>query len=70
MWNKNERKGAVDQVKGKVKQSVGALTGHNKLRVEGQADETVGKVKAAVGRTQRKAGDGMARVGKAMKAGR
>lgn len=67
MWNKNERNGNVDQAKGKVKQAVGAITGNEKLKAEGRVDEVVGKVEAAVGRTSRKAGDVIARVGKAVK---
>jgi uncharacterized protein YjbJ (UPF0337 family) len=67
MWNKNERKGTVDQAKGRIKQAVGAVTGDNDLKAEGQVDETLGKVQAAVGRTKRKAGDAITRVGKAVK---
>jgi uncharacterized protein YjbJ (UPF0337 family) len=67
MWNKNERVGAVDQAKGKIKQAVGAITGDDKLKAQGQVDEVVGKVEVAAGRTSRKAGDVIARVGKAVK---
>ncbi len=67
MWNKNERKGTVDQTKGKVKQAIGALTGDDDLKAQGQLDETVGKVEAAVGRTSRKTGDAITRVGNAVK---
>ena len=67
MWNKSERKGNVDQAKGKIKQAVGTLTSNDRLKAEGLVDETVGKVEVAVGRTRRKAGDTMTRVGKAVK---
>ena len=67
MWNKNERKGTVDQAKGKLKQAVGTATGDKDLKAEGQVDQTLGKVQAAVGRTTRKAGDAITRVGKAVK---
>ncbi len=67
MWNKNERQGKVDQVKGKVKQAVGTLTRSDELKAEGRVDETVGKVKAAIGRTSRKTGDAITRVGNAVK---
>ncbi len=50
MWNKNERKGEIDQAKGKVKQAVGTVTGDDDLKAEGHVDETVGKVEAAIGR--------------------
>jgi uncharacterized protein YjbJ (UPF0337 family) len=67
VWNKNERNGTVGQAKGRAKQAVGALTGDDKLKAEGEGDETVGKVEAAIGRTARKAGEAITRVGKAVK---
>ena len=67
MWNKNEQNGTVDEVKGKVKQAVGTLTGNDELKAEGHVDEAVGKVEAAVGRTTRKTGDAITRVGNAVK---
>ena len=67
MWNKNEREGKVAQVKGKVKQAAGTLTGDDDLRAEGQVDEIVGNVQAAAGRTSRKTGDAIRRVGKAVR---
>ena len=35
-------------VKGRIKEAAGALTGNNKLRVEGKTDQVVGKTKLAV----------------------
>lgn len=67
MWNKNERQGQIDQAKGKVKQAIGSLTRNDTLKAQGQADEAVGKVETAVGKTRRKAGDALARIGKAVK---
>ena len=67
MWNKNERDGKADQVKGRVKQAVGSLTGDDKLKGAGKADEAVGKVKTAVGAAQGKVGAAITRVGKAVK---
>ena len=60
MWNKNERNGNLDQVKGKVKQAVGDLTGNEGLRAEGKVDETVGKTETAVGGAQEKVGAAIA----------
>jgi uncharacterized protein YjbJ (UPF0337 family) len=37
--------GKGEEVKGRIKEAAGALTGNDKLRAEGQADQTVGKVK-------------------------
>ena len=59
MWNENERKGKIDQVKGQVKQAVGALADDQPLKDEGQADEAIGKGEAAVGHAQRKVGEAL-----------
>jgi uncharacterized protein YjbJ (UPF0337 family) len=67
MWTKNERTGKVAQIKGKVKQAVGTLTRNDNLTVEGRVEEAVGTVEAAVGRTSRKTGDRITRVGHAVK---
>ncbi len=40
--------GKTDVVKGRIKEAAGALTGNEKLRVEGRTDQTVGKAKQAV----------------------
>jgi uncharacterized protein YjbJ (UPF0337 family) len=40
--------GQSDQLKGRVKEAAGALTGDAKLKREGQLDQTVGKVKQEV----------------------
>jgi uncharacterized protein YjbJ (UPF0337 family) len=37
--------GKTDEVKGRIKEAAGALTGNDKLREEGKADQAVGKVK-------------------------
>jgi uncharacterized protein YjbJ (UPF0337 family) len=40
--------GKVDELKGRVKEAAGALTGDQKLKREGNADQFVGKVKQNV----------------------
>jgi uncharacterized protein YjbJ (UPF0337 family) len=40
--------GRIDVVKGRIKEAAGALTGNDKLRVEGKTDQVVGKTKLAV----------------------
>jgi uncharacterized protein YjbJ (UPF0337 family) len=40
--------GKSDEVKGRVKEAVGALTGDAKLKRSGRTDQTVGKVKQHV----------------------
>jgi len=69
MLNKLERNGTVDQVKGRVKQAVGTLTGDDALKRDGQVDETVGAIESAAGRTARTAGDAVARAADAIKKG-
>ena len=40
--------GKADEVKGRIKEAAGALTGNDKLRDEGKIDQASGKVKQAV----------------------
>ena len=61
MWNKNEREGKVDQVKGKVKQAIGDISGNEDLKAEGKRDEASGKAQEAVGEIRHKAGDAISR---------
>ena len=37
--------GKTDEVKGRIKEAAGALTGNDKLRAEGKTDQSIGKVK-------------------------
>ena len=67
MWNKNERDGKADQVKGKVKQALGNLSGNTALKAEGKRDEAAGKAEEAVGEVRHKAGDAIAALGTAVK---
>ncbi len=67
MWTKNERKGKVHLVKGKVKHAAGALTRNDDLKAVGRVDEIVGKVETAVGRMSRKTGHVIMEVGNALK---
>ena len=49
MIDKDRVKGSFDQVKGKVKEKVGDLTGDQKMKGEGIADQAIGKVKNMIG---------------------
>lgn len=40
--------GTTDEVKGRIKEAVGALTDNKELRKEGKADQEVGKAKQVV----------------------
>jgi uncharacterized protein YjbJ (UPF0337 family) len=47
--DKDRIKGAADQAKGAVKETVGEALGDAKLKTEGQADKLKGKIESAVG---------------------
>ena len=40
--------GKTDELKGRVKEAAGALTGDTKLKREGKSDQIVGKIKQTV----------------------
>jgi len=40
--------GKTDEVKGRIKEAAGVLTGNDKLREEGKTDQAVGKAKQAI----------------------
>jgi uncharacterized protein YjbJ (UPF0337 family) len=40
--------GKTDVVKGRIKETAGALSGNDKLREEGKADQAVGKAKQVI----------------------
>jgi uncharacterized protein YjbJ (UPF0337 family) len=46
--------GKTDEVKGRIKEAAGALTGNDKLRAEGKTDQAVGKVKQVAERVVNK----------------
>ena len=47
--DKDRIEGSASQVKGKVKQAAGTITGDAKLKAEGAADVATGKLQNAVG---------------------
>jgi len=57
MWNKDEVQGKTDQLKGKIKESVGNVTNDEQLRDEGTADKAAGNVEEAFGKGRRKVGE-------------
>lgn len=59
MWNKDEVQGKTDQVKGKIKESVGNATNDEQLRDEGTADRAAGDVEEAFGKGRRKVGEAL-----------
>lgn len=67
MWNKNERDGKFEELKGQAKQAAGKATGNAALVDEGRADEVAGKTQGAVGTATRKVGEAVTHVGNAIK---
>jgi uncharacterized protein YjbJ (UPF0337 family) len=47
--DKDRIKGAGHQVKGRIKEAAGKLTGDTKTEAEGKAEKTAGKVQNTVG---------------------
>lgn len=47
--DKDRVEGSMDQMKGRVKEAAGNLTGDQKLRTEGRADQTKGKLQNMLG---------------------
>ena len=49
----NSVEGKMDDLKGRVKDAVGGLTGDTSLQAEGKADRLKGSVKDAIGQLER-----------------
>ena len=67
MWNKDEVRGKADQVKGKIKESVGNATDDEQLREEGAADNAAGNVEETLGKGRRKVGEALNDLGDKIK---
>ena len=57
--NKDEFKGKVDQVKGKIKEEVAHVTDDPELHDEGVADQASGQVQEGFGKARRKVGEAL-----------
>ena len=55
--DKDRIEGAGKNIKGKIKEGVGKMTGDSKTEAEGQADQVKGKAQNAVGGVKDKARD-------------
>lgn len=67
MKNRDELEGQKDQVKGRVKQAWGDVTGDEQMRDEGIADEASGDVQEGFGRARRKVGEAIEDIGENLK---
>jgi uncharacterized protein YjbJ (UPF0337 family) len=64
MKYEDEVKGKGKQVKGAVKEQLGKLTGNRDLENSGSADRVEGDVQEGFGKTKRKIGEAVEKVGK------
>jgi uncharacterized protein YjbJ (UPF0337 family) len=67
MFNKDEVKGKVEEVKGRAKQAAADITKDDDLRAEGEAQEVAGRVQGGLGMSRRKVGKAIKDVGDAIK---
>ena len=65
--NRDELNGKGEQLKGKLKQAAGDLTGNERLHDEGVADEAAGDVQEGFGRGRRKVGEAIEELGDKLK---
>jgi uncharacterized protein YjbJ (UPF0337 family) len=54
--DENRVEGAIDDVKGRVKDAAGGLTGDSSLQAEGKVDRAKGKIKDTIGKVQQDVG--------------
>jgi uncharacterized protein YjbJ (UPF0337 family) len=57
MRNKDEIRGKGKQIKGRIKNKVGEMTGNRSLEAEGEVERVEGLAQEIVGRARRKADD-------------
>ncbi len=51
--NKDQRNGVGQNIKGRIKEAAGAISGNKKIEAEGIADRLAGAAKSAVGAAKR-----------------
>lgn len=67
MKNRDEMRGKGEQLKGRVKQAAGDLTGNERLRSEGAGDEAIGSLREGFGKGRRKIGEAIEDIGENLK---
>ncbi|SNB68088.1 Uncharacterized conserved protein YjbJ, UPF0337 family [Arboricoccus pini] len=50
--DRNRVEGTAKDVKGKINEAVGKLTGNDRLRAEGKTDQVAGKAQGALGKSK------------------
>ena len=62
-----EARGKVKQLRGRVKETIGSITGNRKMQREGSRERAGGAVQEGLGKARRKVGKFVDRVAKAIK---
>lgn len=65
--NRDELEGKKENLKGRLKEAAGALTGDDRLRQEGADEREDGKAREDLGKLRRKAGEAIEELGKKLK---
>jgi uncharacterized protein YjbJ (UPF0337 family) len=65
--NQDELKGKAKDLKGRIKEGAGDMTGDERLEREGAADQVEGQAQDAFGRGKRKVGEAIEDVGDRIK---
>lgn len=64
MPNRDEVKGKVQRITGKVKEGIGRATNNPNLVVEGMDDQDAGTIREGLGTAKRKIGNAVQKLGK------
>jgi uncharacterized protein YjbJ (UPF0337 family) len=65
--NKDEIQGKAENIKGRVKEAAGTLTGNERLESEGASERAEGEVREGAGTARRKIGEAVEDLGKKIK---
>ena len=63
MWNRDEVRGKMDRVTGRVKEEVGDMTDDERLENEGRDERAQGEVQESFGKSRRKIGNAVKDLG-------
>jgi uncharacterized protein YjbJ (UPF0337 family) len=64
--NKDEVKGKFDQATGLVKAKIGSSLGDRRMKDEGDAERARGQIREGFGKSKRKVGDAVEKIGNAI----
>jgi len=67
MKNRDEIEGRAENVKGRIKEAAGTLTGNPDLESEGASERAGGSVQEGLGRARRKVGEAIEEIGEDLK---